>query len=171
MLAKLIYFFFIFIITTNINAQDNFTKKASVNPVLTQKGIEKYWCPVCGMSIKNNYKTSHTSTLQNGTSRQYCSIRCLVKDKEEYGIDSNNIKVVDAKNEKLINAKKAFYVINSKIKGTMSKVSKLAFEKEKDAKEFIKKYKGTLHSFNEALKQAQDTLKDDTKFSKNKKIK
>ena len=94
MLNKILYFLFIFIISTNTTANSNFSKKATVKPILTQKGEEKHWCPVCGMDIKKFYKTSHTSTLQNGTPRQYCSIHCLAKDKEEYGIDSNNIKVI-----------------------------------------------------------------------------
>ncbi|WP_228711707.1 nitrous oxide reductase accessory protein NosL [Arcobacter arenosus] len=153
-----------------LNAE-TFSKEASNEPILVQKGEEKHWCPVCGMNIKKFYKTSHTSTLENGTPRQYCSIRCLAKDKEEYGIDENNIKVIDAKHEKLIDAKKAFYVIGSKVKGTMSMTSKLAFEKELDAKEFIKQYGGKIASFAEALKEAQNSLKEDDKNTKNKKIK
>ena len=171
MLNKILYFLFIFIISTNTYANSNFSKKATSKPVLIQKGEEKHWCPVCGMSIKKFYKTSHTSTLQNGTPRQYCSIRCLAKDKEEYGIDSKNIKVINTKTEKLINAKSAFYVVGSKIPGTMSKVSKLAFEKKEDAKEFIKKYKGKLVTFDEALKIAQSSLKKDDKILKRKKKK
>ena len=73
--------------------------------------------------------------------RQYCSIRCLAVDMQEYNISLDNVIVVDAKTQKLINAKNAFYVVNSKVKGTMSKVSKLAFKNKKDALEFIKKYK------------------------------
>lgn len=171
MIKKLLYFLFIFIISTNIHAKGSFTKGATVAPELTQKGNEKYWCPVCGMSIKKYYKTSHATTLENGTHRQYCSIACLAKDKEEYGIDSNNIKVVNAKTKKLINAKKAFYVIGSKINGTMSKISKIAFKKEEEAQEFIKKNKGKLVSFDEALKKAQDSLKNDQRILKVKKKK
>ena len=171
MLNKILYFIFIFIISTNTHATGKFTKEASSNPVLIQKGEEKHWCPVCGMNIKKYYKTSHTSTLQNGTHRQYCSIACLAKDKEEYGIDSNNIKVVNAKTEKLINAKNAFYVIGSKINGTMSKVSKIAFSNKEEAQEFIKKYKGKLSTFNEALKEAKNSLKEDQKILKIKKKK
>ncbi len=166
---KYVLVFMIFF-TAYLNAA-TFSKEASKEPILVQKGEEKHWCPVCGMSIKNFYKTSHTSTLENGTVRQYCSIRCLAKDKEEYGIDENNIKVIDAKHEKLIDAKKAFYVIGSKVKGTMSMTSKLAFEKELDAKEFMKQYGGKIASFDEALKEAQNSLKKDDANTKNKKIK
>lgn len=154
----------------NLNA-NSFSKKATVEPELTQKGEEKHWCPICGMSIEKHYKTSHASKLENGTPRQYCSIRCLAKDKEEYGIDDNHIQVVDAKSEKLINAKKAFYILGSKVKGTMATVSKIAFEKEDDAKEFKKKFGGKIVSFDEALEKAQKDLKEDDKKFKTKKIK
>ncbi|MEA3289353.1 MAG: nitrous oxide reductase accessory protein NosL, partial [Campylobacterota bacterium] len=103
--------------------------------------------------------------------RQYCSIRCLAVDKEEYGIDQNSIKVVDVKTQKLIDAKKAYYVIGSKIMGTMSKTSKLAFKTKDDAMDFIKKYKGKLVTFDEALKSAQESLKKDDAFVLKKKKK
>ncbi len=169
-MKKLLFLFLFSALFINLNAT-SFSKKATVEPELTQKGEEKHWCPVCGMHIESFYKTSHAAKLENGTNRQYCSIRCLAKDKEEYGIDNNHIQVVDAKTQKLINAKEAFYVVGSKVKGTMAIKSKIAFEKEEDAKEFKKKYKGEIVSFQEALKKAQEDLKTDTKKFKNKKIK
>jgi len=144
---------------------------ASVEPVLVQKGAEKLWCPVCGMNLKMFYKTSHTSKLKNGTPRQYCSIRCLVVDMQEYGIDTDTIKVVDAKSQKLIDAPKAFYVLNSKVKGTMSKVSKLAFISKDDADEFVKKHKGKVVDFETALNAAKKSLKSDIAMIKKKKEK
>jgi len=149
----------------------NFTKVASVEPVLTQKGNEKHWCPVCGMNIKMFYKTSHVAKLKNETPRQYCSIRCLVVDMQEYGIDKNSIKVVDANTQKMIDVSKAFYVVGSKIKGTMSKVSKLAFAKESDAKAFAKKYKGKVVDFKIALAMAEKSLKSDIAMITKKKEK
>ncbi|MEA1914484.1 MAG: nitrous oxide reductase accessory protein NosL [Campylobacterota bacterium] len=148
-----------------------FVKKASAEPILIQEGKEKHWCPVCGMNIKMFYKTSHTSKLHNGTKRQYCSIRCLAVDMEEYGIDLSAVTVVDAKTQKLINAKDAFYVVGSKVMGTMTKVSKLAFALEADALEFIQKYKGKIVNFDAALKMAQESLKSDIAMVKKKKKK
>lgn len=154
------------LLTVGLMAANTFSKEATNEPVLVQKGEEKHWCPVCGMSIKQYYKTSHTSKLENGNPRQYCSIYCLAKDKEEYGINENDIQVIDAKTEKLINAKNAFYVVGSEVKGTMSMVSKLAFENKNDAKDFIKEFGGELKTFDEALKIAQDSLKKDEKDRK-----
>ncbi len=158
------------IFSFNLNAK-SFSKVATVEPVLIQEGKEKPWCPICGMNIKMFYKTSHASKLHNGTKRQYCSIRCLVVDMQEYGIDETAIVVVDANTQKLINAKDAFYVVKSKISGTMSKVSKLAFAKKSDAMDFIKKYKGKVVDFDTALKMAQKSLKSDIAMIKKKKKK
>ena len=158
--------FFLIMLSLGVLYGKPFSKEASIEPTLVQKGEEKHWCPVCGMNIKKFYKTSHTAKLENGNPRQYCSMHCLLKDKEEYGIKDDDIKVVDAKTQKLIDAKKAFYVVGSEIKGTMSMTSKLAFQKEEDAKEFIKEYKGEITSFEEAMKIATENLKKDEKNQK-----
>ena len=149
----------------------DFTKMATNKPTLTQSGKDKHWCPTCGMSIKAFYKTSHASTLHNHAPRQYCSIRCLVVDMQEYKIDTNAVKVVDAKSEELINATTAFYVVGSKVPGTMAKVSKLAFKNEADAKEFIKKRKGKIVDFKTALSMANESLNADIAMITKKKEK
>ncbi|MEA3383867.1 MAG: nitrous oxide reductase accessory protein NosL, partial [Campylobacterota bacterium] len=168
------YFKFIFFIalicSSSVNAQ--FLKKATVPVELVQSGDAKHWCPVCGMKIENYYKTSYIAKLKmNGLNRQYCSIRCLVVDMQEYGIDENSIKVVDAKTEQYIDAKTAYYLINSKIMGTMTKVSKLAFKEKKDALEFKKIYKGKISTFDDAIKQAKESLKTDNAMISKKKQK
>jgi len=148
-----------------------FCKVASVKPVFLQHGKEKAWCPVCGMSIKMFYKTSHGATLKDNTPRQYCSMRCLVVDMQKHDIDLGSIKVVDASTQKLIDAQQAFYVVGSKVKGTMSKVSKLAFASKDDAKEFVKKHKGKIVDFKTALKMAKESLKSDIAMVDKKKRK
>lgn len=169
-IKKIAVFMILSLTLLNLNAK-SFNKSASVEPVLIQEGKEKQWCPICGMNLKMFYKTSHASKLQNGTKRQYCSMRCLVVDMQEYGIDENDIRVVDAKTQKLIDAKKAHYLLGSKVKGTMSKISKLAFENIDDAKAFKKKYKGKIVDFDTALKSAKESLKSDIAMVKKKKKK
>ncbi|XOB61507.1 nitrous oxide reductase accessory protein NosL [Campylobacterota bacterium DY0563] len=136
-----------------------------------QSGDEKYWCPISGFSLKENYKTSFVSTLNNGRKRQYASLTFLVKDNEEYGIDLNNVQVIDWTSEKYIDATKAFFVRGSKVKPLLASESKIAFKNEKDAKEFIKQYKGEIISFNEAINLSKKTIKDDYKKQKNINIK
>jgi len=155
------------LLIVSLNA--SFLKHASVEVDLVQKGSEKQWCPICGMSIKKYWKTSHASTLKNGTKRQYCSIRCLAVDKEEHNIQTDSIFVVDVKTQKLIYASKAFYIVNSKIKGTMSKVSKLAFKNKSDAIEFKKKYQGELLDFHSTFHLVVKSLDKDIAV-RNKKL-
>lgn len=138
-----------------------FTKVASQEPKLIQKGEEKAYCPICGMNLKQFYKTSHGVVLNDGTTKQYCSIRCLAVDWPSIESRVEKIVVVDAKTEALIDAKKAFYVVGSKVPGTMSMVSKLAFEKEEDAKAFAKEMGGEVMSFEKAFAAAKTSLKDD----------
>jgi len=148
-----------------------FDKTASSKPVLLQKGAQKEWCPVCGMKIESFYKTSHAATLPNGEKRQYCSIRCLAVDMQEYSIDLATVEAVDAHSEKIIKAQEAFYVLGSEVPGTMSKTSKLAFEKKSDAEAFSKEHGGTLATFEEALAHAKDSLKSDIAMVQTKKEK
>lgn len=140
---------------------EEFSKVASGEPQLIQKGDAKTWCPICGMNLKMYYKTSHGVELKDGVTKQYCSIRCLAVDYPVIEGKISKILVTDVKSEKLIDAKKAFYVIGSKVPGTMSMVSKLAFEQEADAKVFALENGGEIVNFEVAFAKANASLKDD----------
>ena len=170
-MKKISLLLLIFTLFSSILLAQNFTKAASSKPVLMQSGKSKKWCPVCGMSLKMFYKTSHTTKLHDKTSKHYCSMRCLVVDMKKHDISTDTIKVVDAKSEELIDASTAFYVIGSKVKGTMAKVSKLAFKNKSDAKEFVKKYKGKIVTFEKALVEAKISLESDIEMITKKKEK
>ena len=150
---------------------DAYEKNAQSKPVLTQKGAQKEWCPVCGMKLESYYKTSHYARLADGKERQYCSIRCLAVDMQEYAIDLSSVRVVDAKSEKVLEASGAFYVMGSDVAGTMTKVSKLAFSTKEDALAFIKEHGGKLVRFEEALKAARNSLASDVAMVQMKKEK
>ncbi len=158
------------LLTTQNLSADGFTKSATIKPELIQKGAQKEWCPVCGMKLESFYKTSHTSKV-NHIDKQYCSIRCLAVDMQEHKIDINDVKVVDAISQKLIFAKDAHYVVGSDIKGTMSKVSKLAFASKDDADDFNIEHGGEVVGFDKALKMAQESLDSDIEMVQNKKEK
>ena len=153
------------------HAEDTFSKITTNNPTLVQEGKEKKWCPICGMNLKMFYKTSHAAQHADGKKRQYCSLRCLAMDQEEHNISMENIQVVDVNSEKFIDANRAFYVVGSKIKGTMSKVSKLAFATKKEAETFSKKYGGNIVNFKTAFEKAQTSLKTDIAMVNTKKEK
>lgn len=137
---------------TTLNA-GSFSKKATVEPVLVNQGEHKSSCVKCGMSLKMFYKTSHIATFADGTRKQYCSIACLSSDMKKDKIIA--VDVVDAQTQKVINAKMAHYVIDSDVKGTMSKRSKLAFASSEDAASFMTEHGGKLINFEQALKAAQ----------------
>lgn len=141
------------------------------NPTLVQVGKHKEWCPVCGMSLKMYYKTSHTAQEKNSNPKQYCSMRCLVVDMQEHKIESDDIRVVDASTQKLISAKRAFYVVGSDVRGTMSKISKLAFESAESAEDFSIENGGEVVDFSRALKMAQESLESDMEMTARKKEK
>ncbi|WP_295021550.1 nitrous oxide reductase accessory protein NosL [Sulfurimonas sp.] len=158
----------LFLLSLNLLGS-SFTKTATVAPTLLQEGSQKEWCPVCGMKIEDFYKTSHTSVTHNHKNRQYCSMRCLVVDMKEQDIKIDDIKVVDASTQKLIDAKKAFYVVGSDVAGTMSKVSKLAFASREVAEDFNMEHGGKIVDFNTAINIAKESLTSDVEMLESKK--
>jgi nitrous oxide reductase accessory protein NosL len=144
---------------------------ASGQPELIGQGEAKKWCPTCGMSIKIFYKTAHGVKLKDGTSRQFCSIRCLAKEFLALKDHIDQVLVTDAKTEKLVDAKKAHYLVGSNIPGTMTRVSKLAFEGKADAQTFQNRYGGKIVTFFEAFKIAQMSLEKDIAMTTAKKKK
>lgn len=140
---------------------------------LLQEGKDKLYCPNCGMHLPKFYKTNHAVKLNDGTSRQYCSIYCLVEEMELTVLKDKHdtikeILVVDVNSLKFIDAKKAYYVVGSSVNGTMSMTSKYAFEKIEDAIAFEQKNGGEVKSFDEAYKIALLDFAKDTAMVYNK---
>jgi nitrous oxide reductase accessory protein NosL len=128
-------------------------KKATI----LQKGKAKYYCVECGMTLPMFYKTNHAAEV-DGKVQQFCSMHCLVEATLKHK-NVKNIKVVDTKSLKFIDAKKATYVVGSSIKGTMTKTSKYAFASKKDAISFAKRFGGKVMSFDEAFALAKKAFK------------
>ena len=148
-----------------------FSKQATKEPQLIQT-YAKQWCPITGLSIRENYKVSYIANFEvNGNPRQYVSIHSLIKDMEDFGLKKQSIKVLDVTSEKYIDVYDAFFVIGSRVYGTNSKISKLAFKNKKDANKFIKKYGGKLTDFKEALESAKNSFSTDEKLFLNLKKK
>jgi nitrous oxide reductase accessory protein NosL len=130
---------------------------------LLQKGKEKKFCPVCGMNLSMFYKTNHAAHV-HGKEKQYCSLHCLVEDKELNHADLKDIQVIDVTSKKFINAKDAYYVVGSHKKGTMSMVSKYAFKNLTDAATFAQKNGGVVMDFNGAYAEAKKDFKNDARM-------
>ncbi|MEA3228334.1 MAG: nitrous oxide reductase accessory protein NosL [Campylobacterota bacterium] len=125
--------------------------------VLVQSGSQKNYCIKCGMDLVKFYKTSHASESE-GTKYQYCSLHCLEEHLGE-GVTLKNPKVVDLLSLKLIPVGEAYYVVGSKKRGTMSRISKYAFKTIDDAKHFQDQYGGDIMDFSSARKKAQEDFK------------
>jgi len=124
---------------------------------LVQTGKDKKYCVRCGMNLVKFYKTSHAST-HNGKNYQYCSIHCL-EDHLGDGVTLKNPKVVDVDSLKLISVSDAHYVVGSKKRGTMSRVSKYAFADKEMAKKFQEINGGKIMNFYDALEVAKKDFK------------
>jgi copper chaperone NosL len=132
----------------------------SVSPqeaTLVQSGKDKGSCVRCGMNLVMFYKTSHAAEYK-GKHQQYCSIHCL-EDHLGEGVTLKNPKVVDVASLKFIPVGSAYYVVGSKKRGTMTRVSKYAFLDEEMAKKFQVKYGGKIMRFSKALEVTKEDFK------------
>lgn len=172
-MKKIILVLLLIALTSNFGQEKKFIKSAETNNfTLLSKDTGKHWCSVCGMNLKMFYKTNHALELDNGTYKQYCSIRCLIADKDNYKNHIKRILVVDAGSEKFVDAQKAFYVVGSSVAGTMSKTSKIAFKSKEDAEKFRIEHGGNIFDFEAVFKLASEQFeKENNLLSKKKEMK
>lgn len=167
---KKVLFFLLMI--CSVFGQNLFQSVEPKNAVIIQDGKDKEYCSLCGMHLPTFYKTNHVLKLKDGRVKQFCSIHCLVDFLTNGKVDlkeASEILVVDTNSNKLIDATKAFYVIGSKVKGTMSMASKYAFSTKEDAVKFQAKNGGNIGTFSDALKKAtEDFVHDNTIISHKK---
>ena len=160
-ISLVILLFFIGCANNTNPSKKKFTRFQSVKiekAIMLQSGEAKYSCPECGMKLPMFYKTNHSAT-SNGKLKQYCSLHCLADDRSIKKHKLENLKVVAVDTLKFISVKDATYVVGSDIKGTMSGLSKYAFEGRMSARRFAKENGGRVMSFEEAYDYA---LKDFT---------
>ena len=164
-------FIFLFgIVFSNLNAAEMFQTVETKDATLIKTDSSKEFCNVCGMHLTKYYKTNHTAEFKNGHKEQYCSLHCLSEVHKDYEQKIKNIQVVDTNSLKLIDAKKAFYVIRSSKEGTMSPISEYAFSTKIEAEKFKKEFGGKIHTFEETLKLAKDNLDKDNEILDEKRV-
>jgi copper chaperone NosL len=110
-------------------------------------------CEDCGM---NRTQFAHSRMLivyQDGLTSGTCSIHCTAHELEHSeGKPVKSLLVADyAHKQKLVDAKKAVWVLGGSQKGVMTKEAKWAFEKKEDAEVFITMNGGKLATFEEVL--------------------
>ncbi len=132
---------------------------------------EQKWCPLCSMNLKMFWKTTHWLTFSDGTRTGYCSIHCASKVYQDRATDIDRWEVADYDTKKLINGRKAHFLIGSDLPGTMTPVSKLAFASLDVAKKYQKEHGGTIGTLDDALKRALEGRGEDMALIKKKKAK
>jgi len=125
---------------------------------ILQSGKNKNSCTTCGMELAKSYKANHVAK-QNDEIKQFCSMHCLAQEMSINKTQLEDIQTVDTKSLKFINAKEAYYVLGSKIRGIMTKSSKFAFADKNDALDFVKENGGKVVTFEQAYKNALEDFK------------
>jgi hypothetical protein len=142
------------------NNQGDFRAVSKNEATNVQSGKHKDFCPVCGMTLHNFYKTNFASKA-NGVDSQYCSLICLVEDEVVNNKKMTNIKVVDNSTLKMIDAPKASFVVGSNKPATMSSVSIYGFGTIEAAKDFATKNGGDVQTFDTVYKMVKSTQAKD----------
>jgi len=136
------------------------------NPL--QEELSKYpKCPYCGMDRTKWNHSRHLVQYDDNLVDATCSIHCLAISlslnidrgpKAVYAADLGS----DEKIKPLVEVDKASYLIGSKLKGTMTKKSKMAFASAEAAKAAQAENGGDLGSFDDALREAYLSMANDT---------
>ena len=137
----------------------------------THEDIRKYpSCPLCGMDRQQYGHSRMLIKYAEGKATGTCSIHCTASE-----ISVNRDKTVvsmlvgDYHTKKLIEAKKAFWVIGGGKPGVMTKRAKWAFYQKRDAEEFVKENGGRLGTFDEAMKATFVDMYEDIKMIRERK--
>ncbi|MCP3662561.1 MAG: twin-arginine translocation pathway signal protein [Gammaproteobacteria bacterium] len=136
------------------------------NPL--QDELTKYpTCPYCGMNRTKWHHSRHLVQYDDGLVDGTCSIHCLAISlslnldrgpKAIYAADFGS----DTKIKPLTEVDKATYLIGAKLKGTMTKKSKMAFASADSAKKAQSGKGGDLGSFDDAMREAYLSMASDT---------
>ncbi len=136
------------------------------NPL--ENELEKYpTCPYCGMNRTKWNHSRHLVQYDDGLVDGTCSIHCLAISlslnidrgpKAIYAADFGS----DAKIKPLVEVDKATYLVGSKLRGTMSMNSKMAFASADAAKAAQAAQGGELGSFDQTLEKTYLGMAKDT---------
>jgi nitrous oxide reductase accessory protein NosL len=136
------------------------------NPL--ENELEKYVrCPYCGMNRTKWHHSRHLVQYDDDLVDGTCSIHCLTLSlmlnldrgpRAIYAADFGSTEEIKS----LVLVDDATYLIGSKLKGTMSATSKMAFASEEQAKAAMAEHGGNLGGFDDALRQTHQDMTADT---------
>lgn len=126
-------------------------------------------CKYCGMDRTKFAHSRMVVTYDDGSKVGTCSLHCLAIDLS-INIDKTPIviEVGDYFNKRLVDAEKAYWVIGGNKAGVMTKQAAWAFGNRVYAEKFIRDYKGTLATFDEAMKASYESMYADTTMIREK---
>jgi copper chaperone NosL len=138
--------------------------------------LEKYpKCPYCGMDRGKWNHSRHLVHYDDGLVDGTCSIHCMAISlslnidrgpKAIYAADFGSNKEI----KPLVNVDEVSYLIGSKLKGTMTGKSKMAFSSSEAAKAAQTEKGGVLVNFDEALTDAYVGMAKDTLMVRKKRL-
>ncbi len=145
-----------------------FIPKTPPDPNPLENELQKYpKCPYCGMDRTQWHHSRHLVHYEDDLVDGTCSIHCAALSlslnmdrgpKAIYAADYGSREKI----KPLVNVDQATYLIGSKIKGTMTARSKIAFASEDAAKRVRREQGGKLGSFDAALAAAHEDMAKDT---------
>jgi nitrous oxide reductase accessory protein NosL len=152
-----------------------FMPRTAPDPLPLENELAKYpKCPYCGMDRTEYHHSRHLVQYDDDLVDGTCSIHCLAISlslnldrgpKAIYAADFG----ATAEIKPLTPVDKASYLIGSKLKGTMTANSKVAFADKAQAEAVMAKEGGALASFDEALRQTHlDMAADTVRIRKNR---
>lgn len=108
-------------------------------------------CSGCGMWIDQYMRVRFVVTLGDGKTETFCSIACAAKFIQEHEVVT--VMAADFNTAGLTDAMEAYFVIGSDVPPVMSATSTVAFASRADASGFIKRHKGRIARYNEAIRE------------------
>lgn len=151
-----------------------FVPKTAPDPSPLENELAKYpKCPYCGMDRTQWHHSRHlvhyADDLVDGTCSLHCAAISLAINldrgpKAIYAADFG----AAAEPKPLVNVDEATYLVGSKLPGTMTKISKMAFASADAAKAAQAENGGEIGDFNAALKAAYLSMAEDTMMIRKK---
>jgi nitrous oxide reductase accessory protein NosL len=114
-------------------------------------------CQNCGMDRKAFASSRVVITFDDGATNGTDSINCAREQVEKLAPKKvKSFQVADYRTLKLIDGKRAVWVIGGSKPPVMSRIAKWAFASRKEADKFVKEFGGTISDFNGAWKAAAE---------------
>jgi hypothetical protein len=112
-------------------------------------------CTKCSMDRNVFAQSRMLVEYADGSSAGVCSLHCAaVEQRDNAGKQVSSLMVADFNTRKLLDARRAAWVVGGKQAGVMTSLAKWAFGKTEDALLFMKQNGGVLSSFEQAMNSA-----------------